>query len=202
MNPPPPTSIPVEPEVFDTLRDYRKKLREYKLNMKHRLVTTRFNNTTLAENAAFRIRNPKVGCVYCCPMPISQQIPEDMVVFVLEMNNSTDRVAAIGMVKNRAIPNKYKVYENMSYNRHVYMGKTRIEREDVSPDEEEIMKVFDKLCFKGAKNMKRGQGITAFPVEVLYKCSKHLDLVEYVRQMFKSRIQINQQNSNKSTEMK
>lgn len=115
-----------------------------------------------------------------------------MVVFVLEMNNSTDRVAAIGMVKNRSIQNKYKVYENMSYNRHVYMGKMRIAREDVSPEEEEIMKVFDKLCFKGAKNMKRGQGITTFPVEVLYKCSKHLDLVEYVREMFKSRIQITQ----------
>ena len=49
------------------------------------------------------------------------------------------------------------------------------------------MKVFDRFCFTGAKNLKRGKGITAFPIEILYKCSKHMDLVEFVRNMFKKR---------------
>ena len=179
---------PEKEEVFSTQKEYRKKLKEFRSKMTQMLATTRFNATTLAENVAFRKRNPKVGCVYCCPMAITRKIPEDTVVFVLEMNNSTNRIEGIGMVKNRSICNKYKIYENMNYNRHVYMGRHRIARGEVSEEEGKIMEVLDTLCFKGAKNMKRGQGITAFPVETLYHCSKHLDLVEYVRQMFKRRI--------------
>jgi hypothetical protein len=57
----------------------------------------------------------------------------------------------------------------------------------MTEEEEEIMKVFDTVCFKGASNMKRGQGITAFPIELLYRVSKTKDLVEFVRQMFISR---------------
>ena len=176
------------PEVFDTLREYRTHIRKYRSELKQMIGTSRFSDMTLAENAAFRERNPKVGCIYCCPMPITQKIPKDMVVFVLEMNNTVNRIAGIGMIRNRAIVNKYKVYGHNSYNRHVYIGKTRISREEMTAEEETILKVFDTFCFKGAKNMKRGQGITLFPAETLYKCSKHLDLVEYIRQMFVSRI--------------
>ena len=68
------------------------------------------------------------------------------------------------------------------------MGATRIPRESMTEEEDEIMKVFDTLCFKGATNMKRGQGITAFPVELLYRVSNTKDLVEFVKQMFISRM--------------
>jgi|LauGreDrversion4_2_1035121.scaffolds.fasta_scaffold256717_3 hypothetical protein len=181
------------PEVFNTMKEYRKHIREYRAGLKQMLGTSRFSDATLSENAAFRSRNRSVGCVYCCPAPITRQIPQDMVVFVLEMNNTVNRIAGIGMIKNRAIVNKYKVYDNNSYNRHVYMGKMRISREEMTEEEDRMMRVFDTLCFKGAKNMKRGQGITLFPIETLYKCSKHIDLVEYIRQMFVSRRETNTQ---------
>lgn len=178
-------SIPVE--TFQTEKEYRTKIKEYREKLKYMLVTTRFNTDTLLENAAFRQRNPKVGCVYCCPTSITRKIPEDMVLFVLEMNNSTNKIVAIGMVKNHAICDKYKVYYNVSYNRFVYLGTKRISRENMTEEEEEIMKVFDILCFKGASNMKRGQGITAFPMDMLYRVSKTKDLVEFVKQMFTRR---------------
>jgi aconitase A len=110
-----------------------------------------------------------------------------MVLFVLEMNNTTNKIVGVGMVKNQAICNKYKVYYNISYNRYVYLGRKRISREDMTEEEEEIMKVFDTMCFKGASNMKRGQGLTTFPVELLYKVSKIKDLVDFVTHMFKRR---------------
>ena len=174
-------------EVFNTMKEYRKHIREYRQGLKQMVGTSRFSDATLTENAAFRSRNPSVGCVYCCPSPITLKIPKDMVVFVLEMNNTVNRIAGIGMIKNRAIVNKYRVYDNNSYNRHVYIGKMRISREEMTEEEDQMMRVFDALCFKGTKNMKRGQGITLFPVETLYKCAKHMDLVEYIRQMFVSR---------------
>jgi hypothetical protein len=180
----------VEVETFQTEKEYRKKVNEYRSSLKSMLVTTRFSTETLLENAEFRQQNPKVGCVYCCPAPISQKIPQNMVLYVMEMNNTINKIVAIGMVKNSAIRGKYKVYQHSSYNSFVYLGKIpRITRENMTDEEEEIMKVFDTLCFKGASNMKRGHGITAFPVELLYRVSKTKDLVDFVKQMFMRRMQ-------------
>jgi len=165
-------------------------VREYKKTMKNMLMTSRFNDDTFSNNALFREQNPGVGCIYCCPTPISQQVPLDMVVFVLEMNNTRNRIMGIGMVRNRPIINKYKVYENASYNRNVYIGKMRIGRDDMTEEEEAVMKVMDTICFKGNRNLKRGHGISAFPAEILYKCMKNqVDLVDFVRNMFRSRKQ-------------
>lgn len=175
-------------ETYQTMKEYRKKIQEYRNALEYMLVTTRFSTETLLENTAFRSRNTKVGCVYCCPAPITHKIPENKTLFVLEMNNSANKIAGIGMIKNRAICDKYKVHDHMSYNRFVYMGKYRISRETMTEEEEEIMRVFDTICFKGSGNMKRGHGITAFPIELLFKCSKTRDLVEFVRQMFARRI--------------
>jgi hypothetical protein len=57
----------------------------------------------------------------------------------------------------------------------------------MTPDEEDIMQVFDILCFTGNHNMKRGQGLKAFPIDMLYKCSRRLDLVKFIGTMFKNR---------------
>jgi hypothetical protein len=178
-----------EVETFQTEKEYRKKVKEYRSKLKSMLVTTRFSTETLLENAEFRQRNPKVGCVYCCPTPISEKIPQNMILYVMEMNNTINKIVAIGMVRNHPICDKYKVYHTISYNKFVYLGTTpRITRENMTEEEEEIMKVFDTMCFKGASNMKRGHGITAFPVELLYRVSKTKDLVDFVKRMFTQRM--------------
>jgi hypothetical protein len=74
------------------------------------------------------------------------------------------------------------------YNRYIYHGKHHIARNQMTEYEERIMKVFDILCFTGNKHMKRGQGIKSFPIEMLYKCSRTLDLVSFICEMFKSRM--------------
>ena len=55
-------------------------------------------------------------------------------------------------------------------------------------EEETIMKVFDILCFKGNRHMKRGQGLKMFPSRMLFNVRKKIDLVEFIRNMFKKRI--------------
>jgi hypothetical protein len=103
------------------------------------------------------------------------------------MNNDDNKICGVGMVMNKPRINKYSVYENGNYNRYSFIGKCRIDRSEMTEEENTIMKVFDILCFTGNRHMKRGQGLTMFPVEMLYKCNKQLDLVEFIRNMFKSR---------------
>lgn len=162
-------------------------LRNYHTNLKYTLTTTRFNNSTWSENQRFLDGNPALGCIYPTPEENSSKINVNAPLFVLEMNNEENRIMGVGMVRNRAIVKKYRVYSNENYNRYAYLGRNRIDRGEMTAEEERIMKVFDILCFTGARHMKRLQGIKAFPVDMLYRCSKILDLVEFIVQMFKTR---------------
>lgn len=163
-------------------------LQHYKNSIKNVLTTTRFNNKTWNENIEYRKRYPNIGCIYATPVSNSTQIADDAIVFVLEMNNDTNKIIGIGMVRNHVHIKKYRVYSNDNYNRYAYIGKYRIDRTQMSEQEEDIMKVFDILCFTGPRHMKRLQGMRQFPIDMLYRCSKILDLNQFISQMFKTRI--------------
>ena len=180
---------------------HQKNVQEYRKQFRNFLLTSRFTNSTWSENEQYRKTHPKLGCIYCSPDPITQAIPQDSIMFILEMNNDTNKIMGIGLVKNHAFINQYSVYQEGNYNRYVYTGKTRIDREEMTAQEEQIMKVFDILCFTGNQHMKRGQGLKSFPTEMLYRCSKKIDLVKFISEMFKTRIsknntQINQNSQN------
>ena len=167
---------------------FKKYVSEFKKEFRHFLLTSRFNNSTWNENQNYRKKHPEIGCVYCSPDPISISIPKDSIVFILEMNNDENKILGIGMIRNHPIVNKFTIYDEGNYNRYVYTGKNRIDRSEMTEEENRIMKVFDILCFTGNKHMKRGQGLKSFPVDMLYRCSKKLDLVQFIREMFKNRI--------------
>jgi len=164
-------------------------LQFYKSQMKNYLMTTRFNNMTWTENQMYRSRiGIERGCIYGTPEANTIQISEDAIIFVLEMNNETNSIIGIGMIRNHAIIRKHHIYSNDNYNRYAYLGRSRIDRSEMTEMEEKIMKAFDILCFTGPRHMKRLQGLKMFPIDILYKCRKVLDLMEFIRQMFKSRI--------------
>jgi hypothetical protein len=179
---------PLEIEANEKRKAFAKQVNEYRQSLKQYIMTSRFNTQTLQENRDFVKKTSAVKCVYCCPDPIAKNIPMDTVLFVLEMNNDTNKIAGIGLVRNHAFMHKYNVYSEKTYNRYIYYGKMHIYRENMSEEEERIMKVFDILCFTGNKHMKRGQGIKSFPIETLYKCKNTLDLVSFIGQMFKTRM--------------
>ena len=58
----------------------------------------------------------------------------------------------------------------------------------MTKEEETIMKALDILCFKVNTHMKRGHGLKLFPIEMLYKCLKVIDLIEFINNMFKTRL--------------
>ena len=173
---------------ISNLNRFKQHIMDYKKNLRHYLLTSRFSTKTWCENENYRSTRENMKCIYCSPGPISCNIPNDSIMFILEMNNDTNKIIGIGMVRNHPILNKYSVYSEGNYNRYVFVGKNRIDRNQMCEEEERIMKVFDILCFTGNKHMKRGQGLKLFPIEMLYRCSERLDLVEFICVMFKNRI--------------
>lgn len=176
------------PEEIDR-KIIRKKIRNFCNERKNYIVTTRFNNKTFQENACYRRKSDKYKCIYCAPEPITQKIPYDSVLFVIEMNNELNKIMGVGLVRNHPRVNKFSIYENKGYCRYTYVGSTRIDRTDMDEDEEEIMELLDLFCFKGNKHMKRGQGIRSFPVEILFELQHEdsIDIHKLISEMFKKR---------------
>ena len=170
---------------------YKNNFKNYQFLMKKFIVTTRFTNETWAQNNIYRKEHTHNGCIYCAPDPVSAKIERKSILFVLEMNNEENRIMGIGLIKNEPNINSFQVYNDNNYNRYVFIGEHRIDRNEMDPQEEIIMKAFDILCFKGNKHMKRGQGLKCFPLEMLFKISHRIDLVEFISSMFKKRIKTN-----------
>jgi hypothetical protein len=178
---------PTTTEEFTRIQSQKTALKIYMKNQRKYLLTSRFNNETAAYNANFRKNNKISGCIYGAPGPLNKKIPQDASVFILEMNNDTNKIMGIGLIRNHPRLG-YKLYEYNNYNRFIYKGKYRIDRTEMTPEEENIMKAFDYLCFNGVNHMKRGQGLLSFPVEMLVRIQNVIDLVETISEMFRSRI--------------
>ena len=181
-------------------QDYRKnaEYRQYVENLRRFIVTTRFNTETWNETIEYRKDTPMFGCAYGSPQevcvssplggPINGSLSQESILFVLEMNNDNNTIMGIGMIKNKSYIKKFRIYGNDSYNRYGYVGKYRIDRNDISSEDEIIFQVLEKLCFYGSGHLKKMPGIKGFPIDKIYKLKKlkNLDLVEYITNMFKA----------------
>jgi hypothetical protein len=50
------------------------------------------------------------------------------------------------------------------------------------------MEILDKQCFKGAGHLKRGKGLTSFPLTYLYDLfEKGIDIDTFIREIFNRR---------------
>lgn len=163
------------------------KIRNYKLTIQTHLLTSRFNTETIEQNEKYRNNKWSNGCLYCSPEEISQKIPINSKLIVLEMNNDANKIFGVGMLTNKPFFNKHSVYNDENYNRYTYIGKYRIKREDLTEKEEAVFKALDILCFKGNEHMKRGHGLKAFPIKLLMNCSKTFEITPFIENMFKIR---------------
>jgi len=129
------------------------------------LVSTRFNANTWNENELYRAKYEFSGCIYGAPQPLSAKINIDSLVFVVEMNNSLNKIMGIGLIRNMHVTEKYyKVYGTGNYNRFIYVGKYRMTREELSLD---LVQEIEKILFKGKTHSKRGSGLTSVPHKLL-----------------------------------
>ena len=131
------------------------------------LASTRFNNSTWAENIEYRSKTNNV-CIYCSPQRMSPKIVIDSLVFIVEMNNELNRIEGIGLVKNTLRLDKYfKVYETCNFNRYIFRGKYRIDREELLRCNNQLVEILDNILFKGKTHLKRGAGITTITEKLL-----------------------------------
>ena len=149
------------------------------------LVSTRFNNDTWRENCEYRLKHD-YKCIYSDQQKMSPKILEDSLVFVIEMNNDTNQIEGIGLIKNKPILDRYyKIYDIGNFNRYTFKSNYYLSREELLQYNQILVNLFDYILFKEKTHMKRGAGYTTIPEKLLNhkKCEK-INLKQEIKNIF------------------
>jgi hypothetical protein len=152
------------------------------------IVTSRFNNDTWRENLEYRKTHNIKGCIYCSPQQISSKIYSNSPIFVVEMNNTTNKIQGIGIVKNTPVTNKYfKIYNDANYNRYVYISDFRLDREILLHYDKDLVYILETMLFKCKTHLKRGYAFTTITEKVLgYNICKNINIKKEIQNIFKN----------------
>jgi hypothetical protein len=150
------------------------------------ISSSRFSNFTWTRNAEYRQKHK--CCIYGSPQEFTHKILHDSLVFVVEMNNDTNKIEGIGLVRNRPYLDKYySVYDDGNYNRYVYKSNYHIGRERLIEHNSDLVESFDQILFKGKTHLKRGTGFITVPEKLLnhQKCNR-IDIKNELKKIFYS----------------
>lgn len=149
------------------------------------IVTTRFNNETWAENISYRSTSNHNGCIYGAPIKMSVKIWGNSLVFVIEMNNSTNKIEGVGLIRNAIQFDKHKVYETRNYNRYIYKSDFRIDRETILKYNPRLVTILNHILFKEKTHVKRGSGLTILPEKLLkHQLCNNLNINQELKTIF------------------
>lgn len=154
------------------------------------LTTTRFNHKTFEENTIYRNKCNFKGCIYGVPKTVSVHIPSNSNMFVIEMLNiskgqpdAPGKIMGIGLIKNKInFKRRHRIYSDQNYNRYCYIGRCRVDRDDMSDTELIDLKIFEDMVFRGYAHLKRGQGITSVPQSKLI--DKKIFIHKFLQKLF------------------
>ena len=168
---------------------------KYCKTMRSFIFKARLNNATLKDTEDFIITKfpNQTGCIYCSPIELRSPhntIPFGAPISVLEMNEDTSQIVAIGFIINKPRMQKYAIHKENYKNMYNYIGKYRIKREEMNEEEECIMQVFEAICFNGIFHLKHGFGLNMFSPKLLWRAARVVDLVAFVENMFRKRFQL------------
>lgn len=146
-------------------------------------MITRFNNTTWGELTEYKRTHEIEGAFYGVPRRVASIIPLKSKLIVLEMNNDTNTIMGVGLIKNFVkMDQVHPIYTWGNYHRFTYTGKRRISRDQFTRDEQVLIEKMEDKVFKGKGHLKRGQGIQKVPYERYTK-----EDLEAFKQMFRCR---------------
>ncbi len=142
------------------------------------IACTRFNNATYKENKDYRIAHNE-PVIYGPAFKIRDIYSPGSLIFVAEMNNETNKIEGIGLIKNSLNSDKrYNIYETLHYNRYIYRGVYWISREQLVILDSDINDILNNLLFKGKSHMKRGAGITILTKKLFTNWNYDLDTLK------------------------
>jgi hypothetical protein len=155
--------------------------------MKNIIAVTRFNYETWREQCNYRDENKLY--YYNTPNKITDNVPLDTLMIVLEMHNDENKIKGISLVKNRylQLKERTKIYTHQNYNRYTYSCLKRIDRDELNNYDKNILGFFDIICFGGAKHLKRGKGIQRIPNDIIDKCKNIIYFPDYFIHIFKTK---------------
>lgn len=140
------------------------------------LASTRFNNTTFNENKLFKHKNNIDGVIYGSNLRIKQNYDKGVLLFIFEMNNETNKIEGVGIVRNNLVSDKkYNIYSNMDYNRYIYKGEYYLSREELVRLNEDYITKIENILFKGKSHLKRQSGISILTEKLLGNWNYQLD---------------------------
>lgn len=149
------------------------------------LVSTRFNNDTWLENKENR-RKRQIECLYASPQEMSPKIEYNSLVFVVEMNNTTNKIEGIGLIKNKYETKNYmRIHSNGNFNRYVYFGSYYLDRDILIDYNEPLVEALDYILFKEKTHLKRGCGFTIIPEKLMkHKICDEINIKKEIKDIF------------------
>lgn len=149
------------------------------------VVTGRYNNETWESSLNYREKR-KIKCIYAPPYKLAESIIVNSPVFVIEMNNSTNQIMGIGLIKNKLVTDRvYKVHSDSNCNRFIYIGDYHISRDILDNYNPFLVYVLDEILFKGYTHSKRGSGLTKIPEKVLnLEICEGMDIKKEIKDIF------------------
>tara|TARA_B100001287_G_C22662668_1_gene521189 strand:+ start:732 stop:1577 length:846 start_codon:yes stop_codon:yes gene_type:complete len=133
--------------------------------------TSKFTTETYKENIEFKKTWNKSNFTMATRMiPISNKIPADVGIFILEMNNETNKIEGIGIIKNMPVKSEevgIRIYNDDYYNTYLYYGKYHISRNKILENKDNIkcLHYLENLVFKGSHHLKRGWNTGCFSLK-------------------------------------
>ena len=157
------------------------------------ICVTRFDNKTFEENKNWKQKNNEIGCIYGSPIKISDKILPYEKILVLEMNNSINKIAGIGIINNelviKDIKKKYRIYSDNNYNRYIYKSDLYINMYNLSTKDKKIINDLEYLLFKTSKHCKRGHGIQTIPNNIV---NHNFNFIKFLTKLYEKKfIKIN-----------
>jgi hypothetical protein len=148
------------------------------------LASTRFTDETYAQNTLYRETHSLREYIYCQRKRIKTSIPLNSLLYIVEMNNSTNQILGVGLIKNFIVTDKfYKVYSSTDFNLYTYKTLYRLDREELVGYNSDLVCALETICFKGKTHLKRIPGISIIPDKLLQVFS-HISFVRELNQAF------------------
>ena len=140
------------------------------------IFTTRFDSYTYQQNQRFKEsiiwKGEEHGSLYSTTTKLPVSASKNKYLFILDMNNTTNKIMGIGFIKNLlAKEQELHVYDNPCFNNYIYKSQYYLSLVDnnIVPQNSKssitdfIIDEFELRLFFGKSHLKRGGGYTRFP---------------------------------------